>query len=425
MSGHTRGHSRNWSESSIGSVSDIASPIDRRPPSLVMTQMSPSRAGLTLDTSLAGGPEGHRTYYNDSPNGYGTPSSAFSYGPSSPSTLASPNMIIPRGSPMPNRGEAASRRLTFPASQAPAMVMGPPGYPPGPSFYNPVPSSAASVYSQNGSGYASPSNSVFPDGGRYAYEGDIRRRTWHPGNQYGSRPATSGLSYYQTPDDHVPMTANQPAATQAIRLPGIDSFLRQSSTGDVNPNRHSAYESPSRPTETGRHAHRDSWGSISSGFTHLEINRGQDASPQAVPSRPVTSSGVPPPGTFQVLAPSAPVHNTAMPPSSYHANARPNVIDAARGQTTEHPRPLSIDDPLTSRNAKRLGWYHGPPPVAAVETVVPAASRSPGGSNSSAEGLVTPAAAYPGEYAPGIIGSGGYLDHPRLDMPADDVHKVC
>lgn len=390
-----------------------------------MAQMSPSRAPLTLDTSLPGGPEIYRTFYNDSPNGYATPSSAFSYGPSSPSTLTSPNMIIPRGAPMPNRGEGPSRRLTFPESQAQPMLMGPPSYPLGTNYYSPVPSSAASSYPQNGSGYASPTSSVFPDGGRYAYEGDIRRRTWHPGNQYGSRPATSGLSYYQTPDDHGPMTAGQPAATQAIRLPGIDSFLRQSSTGDVNSNRHSAYEASSRPVENGRGGHRDSWGSISSGLTHLEINRAQDTSPQAAPLRPVSSSGLPPPGSFQMPPPPMSGLNTAMPPSFYHAHARPTVVDAARGQTTEHPRPLSIDDPLTARNAKRLGWYHGPPPAAAIESAVPAASRSPGGSNSSGEGIVTPAAAFPGDFPPGIIGSGGYLETSRPDLTVEDVHKVC
>ena len=41
-----------------------------------------------------------------------------------------------------------------------------------------------------------------------------------------SRPATSGLSYYQTPDTPQPVPASQPAAQQAVRLPGIDSFDR-------------------------------------------------------------------------------------------------------------------------------------------------------------------------------------------------------
>ena len=374
----------------------------RRPPALALAQGSPS--GLTLDTNMGAGPEPYRTFYNDSAGSYPTPTSAFSYGPSSPSTLTSPGAQVPRTEPWPG-----NRRLTFPA--APAMQTT--SYPlPGPGYLSPVGSTAASSYSQSGSGMASPTSSVFSDGPRVSSD-DVRRRTWHPGTYYAGRPATSSLSYSRTPDDHASTYMGQQAATQAIRLPGIDSFdraVRQQGPmpGDVNANRHSTYEMLSRPAEMGRPAdmgrpaemghseHRNSWGSISHGLTQLEIGRGEEFSPQQPRSRPVTASGLPSSPSFQYPAPPTP---TRGPPSSFHAQPYPQVVDLARGQTREMPqgqpvqpvRPHTIDNPVTPRSKKRLGWYQGPPPMSIDQTMQNAPGRtSEDGSSTSGEGLITP-----------------------------------
>jgi len=377
----------------------------RRPPALAMAQGSPS--GLTLDTTMGAGPEPYRTFYNDSASGYPTPNSAFSYGPSSPSTLTSPGAQVPRTETWPG-----NRRLTFPEPQ----TMQTTSYPlPAPGYLSPVGSTAASSYSQSGSGMASPTSSVFSDGPRVSSD-DVRRRTWHPGTYYASRPATSSLSYSRTPDDHASTYMGQQAATQAIRLPGIDSFdraVRQQGPmpGDVNANRHSTYEMLSRPAEMSRQAemgrpaemghpeHRNSWGSISQGLTQLEIGRGEEFSPQQPRSRPVTSSGLPSSPSFQYPAPPTP---TRGPPSSFHAQPYPQVVDLARSQTREIPqvqtghavqsvRPHTVDNPVTPRSKKRLGWYQGPPPMSIDQTMQGAQGRtSEDGSSTSGEGLITP-----------------------------------
>ena len=365
-----------------------------------MTQGPPS--GLTLDTNMSACAEPYRTYYNDSHSGYPTPTSAFSYGPSSPSTLTSPGAQVPRTEPWPG-----NRRLTFPAAQ----TMQTTSYPlSGPGYLSPVGSTAASSYSQSGSGMASPTSSIFSDGARVLSD-DIRRRTWHPGTYYASRPATSSLSYSRTPDDHASTYMGQQAATQAIRLPGIDSFdraVRQQGPmpGDVNANRHSTYEMLNRPAEMGRPTeignieHRNSWGSISQSLTQLEIGRGgEDFSPQQSRSRPVTASGLPSSPSFQYPAPPTP---TRGPPSSFHPQPYPHAMELARGQTREIPqgqpvqpaqqaRPHTIDNPVTPRSKKRLGWYQGPPPMSIDQTMQGAPGRtSEDGSSTSGEGLITP-----------------------------------
>src|SRR6185436_4184667 len=88
----------------------------------------------------------------------------------------------------------------------------------------PTPGTPASGQS---SMFASPVAPTFSDGRRESLaEAEWRRRTWHPSTHSNAsqRPATSGLSYFQTPDAPQPVSSNQPAATQMVRLPGIESF---------------------------------------------------------------------------------------------------------------------------------------------------------------------------------------------------------
>jgi len=231
---HSRGHSRNLSASSIASTSSTASsmPDDtmsrKRPPPLAIAQDGASRPRLSADTFIHPGssPTSQYGFYApQSPSALGTPTSAtWSAGASSPRfSVQSPSSISRSSFYEGNR--ASARRLSVPSVPNPYTAGSAAGYPP-PLFYAPMPSSAASTHF-NGSTLASPTSSIYSHGRRESEaELDWRRRTWHPGtyNSYVQRPATSGLTYQQTPDDSRPIMASQPAASQITRLPGIESF---------------------------------------------------------------------------------------------------------------------------------------------------------------------------------------------------------
>lgn len=222
--GHSRGHSRNLSASSIGSTSSNYSTVTeakRRPPPLLMASDS-SRPKLGFEPPHTPPPHGHYILPN-SPGGLSTPTSAtFSAAPGSPGYPPA------FGSPGPNHSRTVSfdshrRRLSVPSGPNPFQnnYGGPYG---GPS--STVPSGHSSVY-------ASPTSSNFPSGppGYYSPGEDPRRRTWHPSTFNGAnynygRPATSGLLYSQTPDAPQPAFSQHAtaAAAHAPRLPGIETL---------------------------------------------------------------------------------------------------------------------------------------------------------------------------------------------------------
>ena len=220
---HSRGHSRNLSTSSIGSTSSIysnATDVRRRPPPLLM-------AGDNRPTT----PPTYSSYGAHSPNDLSTPTSAtFPGTPGSPSfasVLASPMSTNSRGNTFLGGSRTPGRRLSVPSGANPyQMPYGPQygaSYGPGPAVPN---TNVSSIV-------ASPTSSNFsqgPPGSVFSGE-DWRRRTWHPStystlNPNHNRPATSSLTYSQTPDAPQPAYAQNAmsAAGQAPRLPGIESF---------------------------------------------------------------------------------------------------------------------------------------------------------------------------------------------------------
>lgn len=220
--GHSRGHSRNLSASSIGSTSSNYSTVTeakRRPPPLLMANDS-SRAKLSMDDPSTP-PHG---YYNapHSPGGFSTPTSAtFSAAPGSPSyppTFASPVSSHSRAGSF---DRTAQRRLSVPS-----------GFNPYQNVYGGSPYTPPSHSSTQGSVYGSPTTANFPGGPSYYQPmDDPRRRTWHPSTYTGAnynygRPATSGLLYSQTPDAPQPAYAQHAtvAAGQGPRLPGIETL---------------------------------------------------------------------------------------------------------------------------------------------------------------------------------------------------------
>lgn len=228
---HSRGHSRNLSTSSVGSTSSIysnATDVRRRPPPLLM-------AGDHRPST----PPTYSNYAAQSPADLSTPTSAtFPGTPGSPSFGSS----ITSPTSAQSRGGFAGRRLSFPSGsnmfqqQQYAHHYGSSygsSYGPGPAVPNTNQSSVVT----------SPTMSTFSQSSSIpTASDDWRRRTWHPStysnlNPNYSRPATSGLTYSQTPDaPHPTYSYNVPTAPPAPRLPGIESFYRVQN-GEKQPHR--------------------------------------------------------------------------------------------------------------------------------------------------------------------------------------------
>ena len=375
--GHSRGHSRNLSTSSIGSTtSSVGVPDDtrRRPQPLAMANDPSNRARLSLDTynNVTGSPgQQQYAYYNQSPTGYTTPTSAsFSTGAGSPrltSAMGSPASTLSRSSFY--NGARTGRRLSVPSGTNPHQHPSGNTYPP-PMYFNPISAGSPGTFSQNSGVFASPTTSVFSHNRRESEsELEHRRRTWHPGTyaSYSQRPATSGLSYHQTPDDHRPALSEQPAASQVTRLPGIESFdhapppasRQQSSPMMVD-------LSPRRPSDAGLHQN----------LTRLDItaaNAPSDVQWQATQAQTMSQQGY----VGQQRATVAPYH--------------------------VQPHSMSMPEPpVTPRKNKRQAWYGGP--------VASATHRPSPEDSGSSDGVPTPGTSQSTEYHPVIINANGASD---------------
>ena len=223
---HSRGHSRNLSTSSITSTTSTysqAPEIRRRPPPLIMANDGTARARLALEgmgdapTTPPGQIRGAPGPTSASPY---TPSNMYAPGGGSPHVL-SPMSVASQASGFWD-GKTAARRLSVPTGTNPFVqqhVNTYPGY---------ASSTTPTAYSNSGNVYASPVSSTysFPrDEAMYGTEAELRRRTWHPSTYSGyPRPATSGLSNYQTPEMLQPSSGEGGSGDQPTRLPGIESF---------------------------------------------------------------------------------------------------------------------------------------------------------------------------------------------------------
>ncbi|KAF2639910.1 hypothetical protein P280DRAFT_22255 [Massarina eburnea CBS 473.64] len=442
--GHSRGHSRNLSTSSItstaSSISVAQSPdVRRRPPPLAMASEGTARARLSLsivdsyNPPLMGSPGPAIVDYSTQSNGATTPTSAtFSTATGSPSRFSSAlqSPISSTSRPLSWSGAVPSgRRLSVPTSGNP--FSGPPGQFV-PSFITPLPSATSSTFSGQGSVYASPTISNFPESRRESNaEADWRRRTWHPGTYAGPRPATSGLGYYQNLDAPRPSFTSQPAASQT-RLPGIESFdhappvphlpRRQPSPMQVDapPTRPVTYHAPTDPPPSRRNEKRMSisWDTtLQKGLNSLEIaspnppreqwTQYQSNPVQSVNTRPTTA---PHSGYLNQQPSGGPPQFIQTPPS-----------DAARS---------SQDTPTTPKRNKRQAWYNGPlthqahsqpqpqPPVQAQPGHI---QRTSPEDSSSSEGVPTPSSnsSMP-EYHPAIVHSNGYVETHPPGAPIDE-----
>lgn len=426
---HGRGHGRNLSTSSIGSTSSTLSRDDSRrrpsrPQPLMMASESGSRSRLTLDTvkAQASISSAHYGHSRDSSDCVSTPTSTtFSNGQNSPgygSSLGSPMSNISRNYGLWGSG-VPGRRLSVPSGTNPFQSAHGNTYPP-PHLSPRLPSNSSNIsISNNSSVYGSPTTSTYlysrRDSG-LAAEVDRRRRTWHPSTYSShSRPATSGLSFYQNADAPRPAFAPQPAApsNQMHRLPGIETFdqiaprpasppHRGPSPMQVDPpNRPPIFSGPSEQTTSGPNDRRGhaSWDkSLHHNLTRLDIANGNPAKdpvqwsqqPVAEPQDTVPRSTITEGPMYRALN----AQQALQPAPLIHQEQSVRPADSSYMQTT------------TQNKKKRQGWYNGP--LTPLHQTVLQQHTSPEDSSSS-EGVPTPSYSCV-EYHPSIIHSNGYIE---------------
>ena len=413
---HQRGHGRNLSTSSIGSTASTISRDDsrRRPPPLIMSN-DPSRSRLSLDVlrSQASTPPGQTTFFREQSEGISTPTStSFSTGQNSPgygSSIGSPVSSARNSGHWDARGHG--RRLSVPSGPMP--FQSPQGHSYGSPYLSPLASSQAATFSNLSSSFGSPINAIHNQSAREAAEAELRRRTWHPTpHTYTnfsrpaittnfSRPATSGLSYYQTPDAPHPSYAQHAttAASQSQRLPGIETFdqaprrtatppPRGPSPMHIDPSiQPPVYPGSFNPTSSeivDRRGHA-SWDmSLHQNLTKLDLRGG-----------PTTQE--PQPWGQQA-----------------HHFYEPRLNSDSTTQQSQ-PAPIIHQEPIkrgaegtpvsNSNRSKRQGWYAGPP----LSTVTSHPRTSPGESTSSEGVPKTPSMPTP-EHHPSIMHSNGYVE---------------
>lgn len=402
VGGHSRGHSRNLSTSSIGSNSSVysnATDVRRRPPPLLM-------AGDNRPTT----PPTYSHYAAHSPNDLSTPTSS-----TFPATPSSPNFVPALGSPPsissrpPGETRTPGRRLSVPASYNPyypyANPNGP-AYGPGPA----VPSTGASSI------VTSPTASSFPqNSAQMSASDDWRRRTWHPStysnlNLNYSRPATSGLTYSQTPDAPQPAYARNAmsAAGQAPRLPGIESFDHVQHRPTTPPRRNPTPPQPNKfapqqpllaaPDIDGprrRHVSHVSWdGSRRSQYPEIDDN-----------GRPTTTWGQQTMAQIDQMR-EAQAHHQGIGPSAM--GPPPQGINVL--QQPQHMAKQALQLESASKRVKRSGNYSGP-----------GSTYRTSPDSSSSDGIPTPGTSA-AEIHPAIMGSQGYIE-PQL-LSGDTQHTV-
>jgi len=398
--GHSRGHSRNLSASSVGSTTSsvgIGEETRRRPQPLAMAADPSSRARLSIDTysNVPTSPSQQYAYYNQSPTGFSTPTSTtFSMGNESPrfgSSMASPASTLSRSSFY--NGSRHSRRLSVPSTQVAYPQMGGNTYPP-PMYFSPIPSATSSNFAQGGSVFASPTGSVFSQGRRDSEaELDYRRRTWHSGSYgaYPKRPATSGLSYQQTPDDQRSAPSSQPAASQVTRLPGIESFDHAPPTNARQPTSPMVLSSSPRPPSSGRPCDAG----LHQNLTRLDITSANNN----------TSAE----GHWQAM-------QQQVAPQQIFTQQQ---AGAAGPQQYSHQHTVSMPEPVTPRKNKRQAWYGGP--VAPPNTFV--AHRTSPEDSGSSDGVPTPGTSHGPECHPVIVHANGVAEqysHPMEEPKSYD-----
>ena len=412
-SGHARGHARNLSASSVGSTASTISRDDarRRPPPLMMANDPSGRNRLSLEIlrSQASTPPGRDAFFREESEGISTPTSTtFSTGQNSPggygSSLGSPGSALSRAGGFWD-GRTHARRLSVPSGPAPFQSTQPNSY--GSPYLSPLASSNASHFSNLSSSFGSPMGNgpvIQPQNVVSAAE-EWRRRTWHPSSQTYtnySRPATSGLMHYQTPDAPRPafMPQAAPVIHQPQRLPGIETFdqiPRRASPSTTGPpplhidqtGRPPVYPGPSIQPSTGPNDRRGhaSWDmSLHQNLTKLDLASGTPPTDQPSGNRI---------DVFRMSDDHPGRSNLGQPyPTSQEPQNRPM-------EGVQYPNST------TPVRAKRQGWYAGPPVMHQQPNSQP---RTSPGESSSSEGMPKTPTHSTADHHPAIVHSTGYVE---------------
>lgn len=352
-------------------------------------------------------------------------STAYSNGPGSPfaSTVGSP------GSSRPVSlwdGRPSGRRLSVPSGVSP--------YQPSPAavqhspFAAPFSPTNASHGSAYGSLMASPTSSIysFARQDSSAVDADLRRRTWHPTTySHYSRPATSGLSYYQTPDALRPAFSGQPmaAASQGQRLPGIETFDHLSHRPTTPPRQGAGAmqtEAPKRPPLFSGSSDR-----IMSGPTHRRGMASWDLSLHQNLTKLDIANGSSPKdaGQWGKQAIAEIQNAAAMASGPPHSAAPSQSCQPSVGSSQEPPKRLTEFDhyrqPSTGQADRRGAWYNAAP---VVTQQLRTAQRTSPEDSSSSDGVPTPSTSIV-DYHPSIVHANGYIETDNTP-PANNVGFV-
>ena len=441
QSGHSRGHSRNLSTSSIGSnVSGMSTRDDmrRRPPPLIMAGEASSRARLSVDTFRSppdspGNRDVYRGYAAQSPGGLSTPTSAtFSTGPTSPrfpSGMQSPTSSVNRsGNAWDPR--VSGRRLSVPSGANP--FQSPHGNTQAPPYFSPLASSTASTFSVSGNNsmYGSPTSSVFSTNREYAsraaQDAEFKRRTWHPESRssFNSPLAKSSIAYSQNTLSR-PLFPHSNSSGLGTRLPGIESFDHAPNRPSTPPRRgpspmqidsvqgNSNYLGSAERSTTGPDDRRrlPEWDmSLHRNLTRLDITTSTPPKDSPATWQHQARGGLEGPPSQQKRD----VHQPTTPQYPAPSNPAARKVPQRPPQPAEPPKRSSD----TPRKNKRHGWYNGP--IHASQDTAP--PRTSPEDSSSSEGVPTPSTSSVGECNPSIVHSNGWVES---NPEVSDSHQAC
>lgn len=424
---HSRGHSRNLSTSSIASTASTFSQpeIQRRPPPLIMANDPSIRARLAMD-ALGEPPhtppsQMHTATGQSATGSPYAPPHIFSAGGGSPH-LTSPMFAVSHASGVWD-GKPIARRLSVPTREHHFFSQQGNTYP---NAYN---TTASPVYPNSSSVPTSSPSSTYSsrdETNLSAAEAEMRRRTWHPTSYTAwSRPSTSGLNHYQTPDAVQPSFEPTGPGNQATRLPGIESFdkvvsqnrpltpplgkpspmqvdSRPSSTSIQTPLTYSpANQNPPPISGSGHRRGNISWDiSLHRGLTGLEIRDKSSLRDASTWSQQTLTE----------------LQNVGTRPSPSYKQ-----LHVPASSTSSYSEQRGHGDYKLPQDGQSQTYCTGS--ISNGSTVSQASRPSPEDSSSS-EGVHTPSTTSL-EYHPAIVHSNGYVEPHQSLIPADSQQTVC
>lgn len=435
QTGQTRGHQRNsLSTSSIASVGSVYSQRDGgrpRPAPLVMA--GEPRQRYSQEIYRPASPADQYQYRNQSPSGFSTPTSAtFSTGQNSPrwgSAMQSPISSHSRTASLYAGHRTPGRRLSVPSVGNP--FQSPHGNSYGPPALGPMNSSNMGAFSPSSTMISSPTTSTTGsiawsrrESVSSAADDALRRRTWHPDTSnftnFTSRlQNVTAANYYSPgppppPSQVVPSNAQPLPQQNTMRLPGIESFdplprpvtpiRRQPSPMMIdNPSRAPMPQSQPEPYQERPSSQQWDMG-INRNLNNLNI--AQTPPTDAASWASDTQRAVQAQAEQSRMQQQQPA--VRFEESPYSARTQPN--------SAYHQHTISAP-PITPKEAKRHGWYHGP--VSVVHTTSPAQHHdpriqrtSPEDSSSSEGGIPgTPSTSSVAEFNPSIMHSNGWVEN--------------